>query len=565
MKLCTYKCSQIPLCRNEVSRAHSALTGTLIRLAECMGLHRDPKTYSTSPIEIHVRRLVWYQICFLDLRTCEATGPRPQIRPDDYDTQFPLNIDDVDLDRAESGDTSVDIKKDRTYFTDMTITRMRFECYEMHRVIWNERPKLDKKRVEGERKVTITSLLLRIQAFRTAMEKTYVPMLNKTVPLHALLTEIYGILSDRLYIQLLQKYLSSDRAQMPARLREVIMSSAVMILEHSMTIELQPALAPWAWYVGAFHQYHVALLLINELYAGTREPAMEERIWRTLDYSFNMPSGMTNLQKIRAILEDLSGKSQIYASMKKWRAPTNMPHAGPRKHTPGYKARQKEEREERERSGSVQSRSSSTGAASFGFSGSSTGQPTSPPQQSQSYQFQQAQAQPKAMSFPGSMPTVDWGSIDLPATATFQVPQQPLASPDAFNPNNFTQGMSTGGLMPTPIASASQRQSSDGSSPAGQLYGSGSGGSPMDALNEIDWVYAFLLSVAYDKLIVGRMISSRCLAVARWARAICLFHRLRFHSSVRRICDGRRRKGCNMMRCNYFVNEDRDLKQFQRW
>jgi hypothetical protein len=50
---------QIPLCRNEISRAHSALTGMCIRLAECMGLHRDPTTYSNSPIEIHVRRLVW--------------------------------------------------------------------------------------------------------------------------------------------------------------------------------------------------------------------------------------------------------------------------------------------------------------------------------------------------------------------------------------------------------------------------------------------------------------------------------------------------------------------------
>ena len=31
------------------------------------------------------------QLCFLDIRTCEATGPRPQIHKEDYDTRLPLN------------------------------------------------------------------------------------------------------------------------------------------------------------------------------------------------------------------------------------------------------------------------------------------------------------------------------------------------------------------------------------------------------------------------------------------------------------------------------------------
>lgn len=126
----------------EVSRVHSVLTGSLIRLAECMGLHRDPTLYTSSPIEIHVRRLLWYQICFLDLRTCEAIGPRPQIRPDEYDTQFPVNIDDDDLDRAEQGDFGIDTTKDRATFTDMTLVRMRFETHEMQRLMWMERPKV---------------------------------------------------------------------------------------------------------------------------------------------------------------------------------------------------------------------------------------------------------------------------------------------------------------------------------------------------------------------------------------------------------------------------------------
>ncbi|KAJ4365785.1 hypothetical protein N0V83_008406 [Neocucurbitaria cava] len=427
-----------------------------------------------------------------NLRTAEATGPRPQIRPDDYDTRFPLNIDDSDLDRAENGEGGVDVTKDRNYFTDMTITRMRFECYEMHRFLWNERPKLESRRGDGERKVTITSLLSRIQSFKAAMEKTYVPMLNRTAPLHALASEIYGIISDRLYIMLLQKYLSSDRSKMPERLRQVIMSAAAMILEHSMTIEQQPALSTWSWYVGALHQYHTALLLLNELYAGSREPAFEQRVWRCLDYAFELPSGPTDIEKVRMVLQDLVGKTQIYAKVKRVRIPNQMPHVGPRTHTPGYQARQQEVGEDRERRESLQSASSIAGFASFGIGANSVGQQSSPRQQQpQSCQRQQSQSQ--AIPFPGSIPNVDWGTIDLPASAAnFQLPQQPLSTLDSFNRSESIPTTSPGGLMPSNMMqSMGNISESNASSPGAAIYGSipvgTSNSSPMDALNEIDW------------------------------------------------------------------------------
>lgn len=110
---------KIPLCRSEVSRAHSALAGTAIRLAECMGLHRDGSHYGLDAVEIHVRRLVWYQLCFLDIRTCESAGPRPQIRKEDFDTKFPLNVNDAELESSNPP------TRDAEYWTDMTFTQMR--------------------------------------------------------------------------------------------------------------------------------------------------------------------------------------------------------------------------------------------------------------------------------------------------------------------------------------------------------------------------------------------------------------------------------------------------------
>jgi hypothetical protein len=452
-----------------------------IRLAECMGLHRDPTTYSNSQVEIQVRRLIWHQICFLDLRTAEGTGPRPQIRPDDYDTRLPLSIDDIELDRAENGDDSIDVNNDRPYFTDVTITRMRFECYEMHRLLWNERPKLEQKRTNGERKVTLTSLLSRIQSFKAAMEKKYLPMLSKSVPLHVLASEIYGILTDRMYIYLLQRYLSSDRFQMPERLRQVIMSSAVLVLEHSMNIEQQPALSQWSWYVGALHQYHSALLLLNEIWAGHNDEAMEARAWRGMDFAFGVaPSNKTRQEKTRLILKDLIGKTEIYANMKRMRAPRDMPHVGPRTHATDWQARQ---REERERSESLQSTGSGSGASGSGTGSSPSAQHTSLLPLPHLYPRHIPKSQ--ALAFPGAVPAVDWGTIDMPTPTPRHHP-----SINSIEPYNF------GDYVPN----------------ASVAYGNTARGSPMDALNEIDWVSTTHV-VIVESLTLCSPISSKCLTV----------------------------------------------------
>ncbi|KAH7394049.1 hypothetical protein DE146DRAFT_679330 [Phaeosphaeria sp. MPI-PUGE-AT-0046c] len=478
----------IPLCRGEVSRGHSALTGTAIRLAECMGLHRDPTSYSNSPVEIQVRRLVWHQICFLDMRTSEATGPRPQIRHGDYDTCFPLNIDDEDLDLAEAGEREVDVKHDRKHFTTMTVTRMRFECHEMTKLIYFERTKLEQKRANGDRKVTLVSLLSRIQSFKAAMEETYLPMLSKSVSLHALASEIYGILSNRIYVILLQKYLSSDRSRMPTRLRQLVMSASVSILEHSMNIEIQPALSTWSWYLGALSTHHPALLLLNEVYTAQNDPEVEARIWRCMDYAFGLEAANSSEDNFRSLLEDLVRKTTIYTNMKGIRAPSHMPHAGPRTLT-NAKARRREEQQQNSTFRSEPGTSSTTVA---GPSARFPAQQISPPSQTQHVSTttqtrpynQQATRPP--MSFPGAVPNVDWGTIDFPGPLPSL--HAPFSSSEVFNFNDYTASMTMTPMVPSgTLAGMSDRHGSDTTSSSGLAAYGTTGSSPMDALNDMDW------------------------------------------------------------------------------
>ena len=300
----------IPMCRDEMSRAHSVLVGTAIRLAECMGIHRDPQqTYGLGALESHARRTLWCQLCFLDIRTTEAQGPRPLIRRDEFDTNFPLNINDVDLTSCNP--------KERTGWTDMTFSRIRFECNEMHRVIWNDRSRLEKKQIG------LTHVLGKIESFRKAMEAKYHPIIDENVPLQKEAKIVMNLLLLRMHIMVLHRYHTSFRVGIPDRLRQIILSTGTQQMEDAIRLETEPVLQPWAWYCGAYHQWHTAFLLLVEVFSfPMRREA--DRIWRIVDYVFETDPSMTREQKGRAILSGLRDRTGAYRDFRKIRAPINM-------------------------------------------------------------------------------------------------------------------------------------------------------------------------------------------------------------------------------------------------
>lgn len=300
----------IPMCRGELSRAHSALFSAAMRLAECMGLHRDPTLYGLSPVDVHVRRLLWYQLCVLDFRTCEAYGPRPLIRSDEYDTAFPLNVNEVDL-------VAVDDPKERDYWTDMTFMRIRFECNEMNRMIWIDRIRLERK------EISLTNLLGKIEKFRKELEKRYMPMLDGSDPLHRWTRCFMSLMLSRMHIMVLHRYHYSMAGDCPERLRSLLISSAVQSLEDAIELETNPDLAPWSWFSGAFQQYHIAVLLLVEIFSWPmRQEA--DRIWKCLDYVFDADPRQSRQRKGRKLLSELRDKFSIYRTLRKMRTPVTL-------------------------------------------------------------------------------------------------------------------------------------------------------------------------------------------------------------------------------------------------
>lgn len=280
-------------------------------MAECMGLHRDGDSYGLNPLETHVRRLIWHQLCYLDVRTCEAQGPRPTIRRDDFDTKLPLNIDDVDLNATGKAPTAAD------RWTDATFTLIRFEVNEMMRTIWVDRPRIE------HRKISLTAVLSKIETFRRNMAAKYDHLIDERISLQRCAKMVKSLLLARLHIMTLHRYHNSVSHTMPERLRQIMLNSGTMLLENSVALEIMPEVQVWKWYVGAYHQYHVAfLLLIEVFFYPNRKEA--DRIWPCLDYVFETERSATREAKARKILRELQEKTAVYQEMRKMRAPSSM-------------------------------------------------------------------------------------------------------------------------------------------------------------------------------------------------------------------------------------------------
>lgn len=100
-------------------------------------------------------------------------GPRPSIITENFDVKLPLNVDDMEL------ESLVPPTQDAARFTGMTLYRIRIESTDLSRLIWTERPRVEK----GLN--SLTALLKVIEAYKDRMARIYMPLLDQKVPVQA--------------------------------------------------------------------------------------------------------------------------------------------------------------------------------------------------------------------------------------------------------------------------------------------------------------------------------------------------------------------------------------------
>ena len=134
------------------------------------GLNRDPSGPGMNPIDCQVRRLLWHQICFLDVLTAEAQGPQSAIRDDQFNTSLPLNIQDDALGRPNESMSP-------SFWTGATFSIIRYECCMVHRLILGQRQALDLGQTDLK---TVQHL---VNGEKTRIEHQYLQYLDDAIPI----------------------------------------------------------------------------------------------------------------------------------------------------------------------------------------------------------------------------------------------------------------------------------------------------------------------------------------------------------------------------------------------
>lgn len=162
------------------------------------------------------------------------------------------------------------------------------------------------------------------------MVAKYDHLMDDRIPVQKCAKIVKALLFSRLHVMVLHRYHNSVVSPMPDRLRQIMLTAGVRMLETAIALETLPEVQRWSWYGGAFQQYHVAFLLLMEMYVYPHRKEAD-RIWPCLDYVFETRPEEERAVKARKILSELQRKTAVYQGMRGMRAPVTMyKHVGQR-------------------------------------------------------------------------------------------------------------------------------------------------------------------------------------------------------------------------------------------
>jgi hypothetical protein len=163
-----------------------------------------------NPLQKHIRSLLWYHICYLDVKTAEVQGPQPTIRSEDFDTPLPSNINDSAFEQSAINPSP------NIGWTDTTFSLIRFECTELHRLIFRSRIQVDRGNM------TLCELRAMVEIKKQAITGKYLNFLDMQIPIQRCAKLVAKLLMARCDSMILYRYLpKGERTEIENLLRDM--------------------------------------------------------------------------------------------------------------------------------------------------------------------------------------------------------------------------------------------------------------------------------------------------------------------------------------------------------
>ena len=237
-------------------RSAWSLTGVLVRLAVSMKLHRDGSHLANiTPFEIEMRRRLWWQICLIDSRSEDLQVSAYKVCEEMFDTEMPVNTDDVNLDPEMSEPPIVTEK-----WSQLTIFLIRCEVWKLSRRLQSITTAISLSPNDTDKTFEL------FQQCEATIENTHLKHLDPNQPIRAFVATMTRLFLTKVGLILHTKQ-QSARATQPLPVNssqsDKLFMSSLLIVEYTYSLQNEPSWSDWRWQIQGrqppWHALHVVL------------------------------------------------------------------------------------------------------------------------------------------------------------------------------------------------------------------------------------------------------------------------------------------------------------------
>ena len=267
--------------RSDDTRYVWTLTGLLIRLAQGLGIHRDGQQFGLSPFETEMRRRLWWQINSLDVRTSDDQGTDPSIVEQSYDTKFPLNINDADIDPSMK-----ETPEEHEGATEMTFDLIRYSMGITVRRL-SYAPAGEGRCRTMNATLTVEDRERMIEDLHKYLERKYLCHCDMSFPLHWVAATVARLILAKMWLVVHHPFSRSDAgAGLPQETKDRLFRTSIEVIEFSRLLETEKTTLRWGWLFRTYVQWHAIAFVISQLCTRTIGPEVD-KAWMVIEGVFD--------------------------------------------------------------------------------------------------------------------------------------------------------------------------------------------------------------------------------------------------------------------------------------
>ena len=276
------------------------LIGIAVRIAQRMGLHRDPAGSGFSPFEVEQRRRLWWTIVGYDRRIGEITGSTVTALSTGSDCKAPLNVNDSDLHidgkelpKPHSGPTEMLFALTRVELSMAVASNSNRDSFKMNNPDKEKEsspasgPTASPAKPVGGAGPTIKVAgqdgpAYTVDGFCAHIEGTYLSLCDPKIPLHFFtLTLTRQALCKMRVMSFLVRLHDSENMPLKEVERDSLFTQAIQMIEYDNVVQSSESLKAFRWYAIHYFPFPAYMFLIQELRIRVSGPLVE-RAWEAV-------------------------------------------------------------------------------------------------------------------------------------------------------------------------------------------------------------------------------------------------------------------------------------------